>query len=168
MTLELLQFIRDNNQHLQGHQYQINALLSSTFIYRMSNFPFFSYISGLDIYCIRFILQDILLFGLYETKSIKQLHTQCISTITYEYRSHNERYKWGKRVIINILVFTSKTETTSLHSRPWVEYTNLLTVVHIQNAELPTKSFIVWYHAIKHIMILFPDTSILLKHGSRS
>jgi len=23
MTLELLQFIRDNNKHLQGHQYQI-------------------------------------------------------------------------------------------------------------------------------------------------
>jgi len=30
MTLELLQFIRDNNIHLQGHQYQIIQVIDKT------------------------------------------------------------------------------------------------------------------------------------------
>jgi len=31
MTLELLQFIRDNNIYLQGHQYQIIQVIQKTF-----------------------------------------------------------------------------------------------------------------------------------------
>ena len=30
MTLELLQFIRDNNIHAQGHQYQIIQVIEKT------------------------------------------------------------------------------------------------------------------------------------------